>query len=258
MQITVKTQRKLKEGTNQHGAWSLYKIEATDGKIYTTLAEGADALTPGAVFEPADVILGEERQGVQEYKFKKFTLVTAGGPGPGASLEKPNGKPDMSKADWAEKDRLELWSREANACFMGLPALIEKRPLPPTPGGPESERDKKITEVWTSAMDYALRHFAKAPVARVAENAEIERSTTADKDFEKLVSEADTPPPSTNTGGLPTFKNAGEFLTRATKELGMATLGICIGVGVNDVSEIKDFTKAWGILIDAKAKQEAS
>ena len=109
MQITVKTTKKLTEGTNKYGAWVLYKIEAADGKIYTTLADGADKLTPGTVFEPAEVMLGEEKDGVQEFKFKKFTLVTSGEP---ASGSKPNGKPDMSKGDWAEKDRTQRQSIE--------------------------------------------------------------------------------------------------------------------------------------------------
>ena len=231
MEITVKSVKVLKTGENKYGPWALYKIEAADGKIYTTLADGADKLTPGTVFEPAEVMLGEEKDGVQEFKFKKFTLVTAGSaPGP-----KTNGKPDMSKDDWAEKDRLERDARAANTCFMGIIQLATSQ----TPNIEKIHWDK-LNGLILLAFNYAERNLA----VRLAPSVKTEKpKTTADKDFDELTSGSE-------------FKNVGEFLTRVTKELGITSTAICEKLGVKDVKEIADYKAAYELLKEDTDKKD--
>lgn len=163
MQLTVKAIKLLTKGHNDYGDWFLYKLTDTDGKVYTTLAEGAELLQPGAVFEPKEILLGEIKNDIQEYKFKKFSLISGGK----APVSKESDKPDegastsgMTPADWAKKDRLERWSREANACFMGLPALIAAKPIKPmVDDSPDSSLTSKAIEAWEAAMNYAKAHF---------------------------------------------------------------------------------------------------
>ena len=122
MQITVKTSKCLTKGTNDYGPWALYKIVATDEKIYTTLADGADVLKPGAIFEPSDVMLGDIKNEVQEFKFKKFTLVTASSapPPPGPTRE-------TSPEEWKEKQLIERASFEAQTAYKGAIELLAAR-----------------------------------------------------------------------------------------------------------------------------------
>lgn len=229
MQITVKESKKLKEGENKYGPWALYKIEATDGKIYTTLTEGADKLTPGAIFEPAAVEIDENNEGA--FKFKKFIMVTAPAP-------KPNGKPDMSKDDWAEKDRLERWSRECNTCFMGIMEVAAAN----IKQGTVNFTCTQFGEVYDAALDWALKHFNGTPKTAAPTREELkkaiektEKQTTADDDFEALESGSE-------------FKNAAEFAARVKKDLGIYPSGICEKLGVKDVKEIADYQAAYELL----------
>ena len=231
MEITVKSVKVLKTGENKYGPWSLYKIEAADGKIYTTLADGADKLTPGTVFEPAEVMLGEEKDGVQEFKFKKFTLVTAGSPVP---EPKTNGKPDMSKDDWAEKDRLERWSRECDTCFMGIIQLVTSENYKEAP---KNDVRDEVNEVLEAALKWALEHFTGQPAPAKTEKPVARKPavTTSEKDFDELMSGSE-------------FKNAAEFAARVKKDLGIYPSGICKKMGVDKIEEIADYQAAYELL----------
>ena len=160
MQLTVQTIKFLTKGTNDYGGWALYKLTDTDGKIYTTLADGADLIQPGSVIEPKEVMLGQLKDGVQEYKFKKFTMIS-GGKTPEAVVEETPapGKPSeaantggMTPEAWAEKDRAERWSRESNACFMGIMEFSSKHETPNHISG-------KFGTVFDAALDWAMAHF---------------------------------------------------------------------------------------------------
>jgi len=156
MHIIVETINLLKEGTNQYGDWSLYKIVSADGKTYSTLAEGAGVIRHGSVIEPESITLDEKHEG--QFQFKKFTLISLPA---GASANEPSfnskGTPgpssDMSKTDWAEKDRLERWSRECNTCFMGIVELAKE---PPREGEVCSP---KFLAIFDAALDWAMAHF---------------------------------------------------------------------------------------------------
>ena len=95
MQITVKSSRCLSKGTNDYGPWALYKFISTDDKIYTTLAEGAEVIKVGAVFEPDAITVDEKHEG--QFQFKKFTLISTPGsapqPQPASALPYPQPDP---------------------------------------------------------------------------------------------------------------------------------------------------------------------
>ena len=110
MQITVKSVKVLKTGENKNGSWSLIGVTSDDGTNYATFHKSAANLNPGAVIE-----IGQPDIKEGKCSFKEYTVISEGTPAP-----HPNGKPDMSKDDWAEKDRLERDARAANTCFMGI------------------------------------------------------------------------------------------------------------------------------------------
>lgn len=139
MQITVKSAKVGKTGTNKQGDWELIVVTADDGTDYTTFHKGAKHLTAGTVITLDEVTIKEE-DGKTKKSFKEYTVVSAPAPG--------NGQSGMTPELWAEKDRLERWSRECNTCFMGLPELFKNKP----PEGP-------ALNVYNVALNWALVHL---------------------------------------------------------------------------------------------------
>ncbi|KKL89410.1 hypothetical protein LCGC14_1914970 [marine sediment metagenome] len=236
MQITVKTSKCLKKGTNDYGPWALFKIVATDEKVYTTLSEGAEVLAPGAIFEPVDVILGEIKAGVQEYKFKKFTLVTAGSepPPPG-----PNGSgsyPEMSKEEWAEKQRIERSSFETQTAYKGILDLAGTEQFQSLRRSGD-ELKIRLDTTLDEALDWAVAHFRDTGI----------KVTIADLPLALQVKNQQP------AGG---FKNVGEFLT-AMKDKGLSRQGVIdellrlkMITGEADLPKL-DLEVAWEALGDA-------
>lgn len=248
MQITVKTYKLLKEGTNQHGAWALYKIEAIDGKIYTTLADGADALTPGTVFEPADVILGDERQGVQEYKFKKFTVVTAGSapPAPGAPT---NGKSSMTTEQWADKDRQDRLSIEQMSAWRGIVDLVQGECKILTPG----DHTTMIDTALTAGLAWAIKRLGDMLPAPV------QAKSKEDPDWEQIKREGKPAIDQSSDSKMPKgFKNAGEFMKACNENLGLSASEVCIRRSVSGADQIPDLMKAYIELAEDVAKERSS
>ena len=99
MQITVKSIRCLSKGTNDYGPWALYKFISTDDKIYTTLAEGAEVIKAGAVFEPDAITIDEKHVG--QFQFKKFTLISTPSPKASESLQPEDSDPQPDPTPYA-------------------------------------------------------------------------------------------------------------------------------------------------------------
>ena len=101
MQITVKSAKVLKRGENDYGSWTLVKVVTDKDVEYTTLAKEAEGISAGMVLN-IDKLSIDEKDGKEKRSFKEFEIVsTSAAPAP-----PPNGKLDMSKDDWAEKDRV--------------------------------------------------------------------------------------------------------------------------------------------------------
>ena len=205
----------VKTGARAGQPYELVIIIGEDGSEFTTFDTAIKEVGIGGTLE-LDAVIKNNKTNIT-----KFTIIEKGSAAP-APGPKTNGKPDMSKDDWAEKDRLERWSRECNTCFMGIPDLLKVEP---------TERIRE-SEVYNAALDWAMAHFNGQP----APKAKTEKpKTTADKDFPELFPET-------------TFKNVGEFLTRVTKELGITSTAICEKLGVKDVKEIADYQAAYELL----------
>ena len=224
MQITVKSVKCLKKGTNDYGPWALYKMESTDGKVYSTLAEGAEAINPGSVIEPDAITLDEKHEG--QFQFKKFTLITGGAAGTASDSPEDT----MSKQDWAEKDRLERRSRESIAAFQGLAQIASSPDLVMNP-----DNRLKYVEGLGAGLDWASSRFSV--------------KTEATK------TRTEAPPTTSTTSGE--FKNLGEFLTKVTKELDIKRDEIAEKLSINDVKEITDFKEAWETLTGKEPEKEA-
>ena len=228
MELKINSAKVGARGKNNYGDWALVVL-GTDKGEWTTLHKEAETIKPGMVIG-IDKISIEEKDGKEKKNFKEFVIIS-GGTAPGPDKPTPaNGKPTMTPADWERKDKLELWSKERNACYMGLPELIACQPA-----------EGKAKEAWEAAIDYAIAHFntLPAPVPSKAKKAATEPSGTAktksDKEFDNL-------------GETPTFKNAGEFLTKVTKELGISRGEVLVRLSINDVKEIASLEEAWATL----------
>lgn len=189
MQITVKD-IKVKEGTTKSGPnegkpWKLIILIGQDGTEFTTFDASAQEVGVGGVIELEPIIKAGK------INFTDFKIIQKGSFQPS-----PNGQPDMSKEDWAEKDRLERWSRECNTCFMGImnvaSACVKEQVI--------MEKTGKFAEAYDAALDYALNHFNGKPVSKStqkpAPEATKSKSEALDPDLNSI-----------------TFANAGELKT---------------------------------------------
>jgi len=71
MQITVKSTKVLKTGTNDYGEWNLVQVTTIEDIKYTTLAKEAEAITPGSIINITDMDKDEK----ERESFKKFEVV---------------------------------------------------------------------------------------------------------------------------------------------------------------------------------------
>jgi len=150
MQITIKSAKVGKTGTSKQGDWELIIVTSEDGTDYATFEKSAKNLLPGVVIDIGEPIIKEGK-----CSFKEYTVIST--PATSTPTTTPNSKPQMTPADWERKEKLEQWSREANACYMGLPALLACCP------------EGKAKVVWEAALDYALAHFnGTVPASRKA------------------------------------------------------------------------------------------
>ena len=222
MQLTVKSAKVGKTGTSDKGDWELIVIKAEDGTDYTTFHKSAKNLTPGAVID-----IGEPTIKNGKCSFKEFNVISQGSPAISAPA---NGKPVMTPEDWAKKDRIERASYEAQTAFKGVIELA---------CSPNFDQWNKLSDVLGKALDWASKKLTPAPslieqVARIPGLVK-DPKTETDKEFDKL-------------GETPTFKNVGEFLTKVTKELGIARGEVLVRLSINDVKEITNFEEAWATL----------
>ncbi len=138
MQITVKSSKVGSTGTSQKGAWELIVVTSADNTDYTTFHKGAKNLVAGTVID-----IGEPKIEGGKCSFKEYTVVSeALAP---VVEENRNG---MTPELWAEKDRLERWSKECNTCFMGIMEITKNQ-------APEG----KLKDVYDAALDWAMAHF---------------------------------------------------------------------------------------------------
>lgn len=113
MQITVKSTKVAKTGTNKAGPWELIVITSEDGTDYTTFHKGAKNLTAGAVID----IEPDIKEG--KISFKEYKVISSPAAPPDG-----NGRPGMTPELWAEKDRLERQSIESQVAFKGVVQII--------------------------------------------------------------------------------------------------------------------------------------
>ena len=98
MQITVKDSKVVKTGTNKSGEWELIRVISEDNTEYTTFDKKVKSLPNGSVIEFEPII----KEG--KLSFKDFKVISE-------APAKSNGD-QMSKEDWADKQRVERTSIE--------------------------------------------------------------------------------------------------------------------------------------------------
>lgn len=120
-QITVKS-TSVKKGENEKGPWVNTMITPTEGGKWTTFSESAQYLKGGDVINITEY---EEGQGNKANKITKWEKVE--------QAQQPstrgNGNyPDMSKEEWAEKQRIERESIEAQVAVKAICQLVSNWP----------------------------------------------------------------------------------------------------------------------------------
>uniref|UniRef100_A0A6M3J7H8 Uncharacterized protein n=1 Tax=viral metagenome TaxID=1070528 RepID=A0A6M3J7H8_9ZZZZ len=156
MQITVKSVKTLKTGTNDYGPWALVKVVTDKDVEYTTLAKEAGTIIAGMVIDIDELsITTDEKTGKEKRGFKKFEIVSeSSAPAPALSAAAPSDK-GMTPGMWAEKDRAQAHSIETQVAFKGImelaTACIEK----------ESNISGmvKFLPVYDAALDWAMAHL---------------------------------------------------------------------------------------------------
>ena len=154
MQVTVTEPTKvLKSGTNDYGPWKLVKV-VTDKEEYTTLAKGADELGAGAVIN----IEGLDQNEKEQWKFKKFEIVSVGEPPQPKPVEHAS-KEEESKY-WEKKQALERLSIEGQKAMEYATALelADKSTM-------------QITALLHQTIELKLRNFVNTYTPESASNA---------------------------------------------------------------------------------------
>lgn len=171
MQITVKSTKVAKTGTNKAGPWELIVVTPEDGTDYTTFHKGAKNLTAGSLIDIGEPIIKEGK-----ISFKEYTIISAAALPPGG-----NGRSGMTPEMWAEKDRLERNSMESMSAFRGIMDLAKVWPT-----------DEKAQKAIGLALDWAIAQLEKPSEAaksyQVPKSAEKSQKTMkeAEQDIETL------------------------------------------------------------------------
>lgn len=213
MQINVKSVKVIKTGKNDYGDWALVIVTTDEDVKYNTLAKDAETITPGSVINIKDM----DKDDKGRESFKKFEVIKGGV----APDKNGNGKSDMTTEQWAEKDRIQRLSIEKQTAFKGGVELMVAGVV-----RPEDELGRAVLGYAKSRLMETSTSTKQQPSKATTESVE--------QDWDKL--------------GNRKFKDVGEFLTKATKELNLTRDLICEKLSINDVKEITDFEKAWADL----------
>ena len=176
---------KTKEGVTERGAragqpWELVIIVGDDGSEFTTFDTGAKEVGIGGLIELEPVIKAGKTN------FTKFNIKEKG-----SSAATPPGKTngqrsDMTKEDWAKKDRIERASIETQTAFKGIIDLLVAKIILP-----EGSAAKE-------ALEWASSHFKGKDLETVLNR------------MPGLVAD---PPGEKESSPYKQFKNVGEFFT---------------------------------------------
>lgn len=208
MQITVKSAKVLKEGNRKDGTpykWIAVVAEAT-GIEYTTFDKKAH-IGAGAVLE-----IGEPDVKEGKHSFKDCTIVKEAPALATVSSTNVNGRPGMTPEMWAEKDRLERWSRECNTCFMGVVELCKNLPHP----DPKTMPRNRLHDVLDAALDWAMDHFKTTSAPKPKPQATKSTGEASDNDLDTLVKQ--------NAGGFYTACNKRHGLNKTTVDKEIASI----------------------------------
>jgi len=221
MQIKVKSAKVGKTGENKNGKWELIVVTSEDGTDYTTFHKGAKSLQAETVIDIGEPIIKEGK-----ISFKEYQIISE----PAVQSSK-NGQPGMTPEAWAEKDRLERWSRECNTCFMGIMELAKT----------QDHTIGTFGNVYAAALDWALAHFKTTPpVTKPAPAAT--RPTTGASELK--------------TGSL-VFANPGEFYSTCLKQFKVQKSKVDeIIAGAIDLTTDEGRIKAWEVIMSIYGPDE--
>lgn len=133
MQIKIKESKVVKTGTNKSGDWELIRVTSEDNTEYTTF-DKKSKLPSGSVidFEP---VIGEKGK----LSFKECAVVSEGQ----VAISLNDMTPDM----WADKQRIERTSIEAQVAYKGIVELMVAQILKPTEGAGKRAIDWAISKL---------------------------------------------------------------------------------------------------------------
>jgi hypothetical protein len=148
MQKIIIKEISFKTGTNDKGEWKLTQITGADGAKFASFDHHASELKAGDTIE-AEIEIKGKNNNIKSFKVIENTA-------PIATLKHVEDK--MSPSQWAEKDRIERASIEAQTAFKGIIELATYR-ADLKFNGPD-----KFSEVLNRALDWAMEKLGGKPV----------------------------------------------------------------------------------------------
>ena len=230
-QVKVKDIRHIHSKPDAPKKWHLVALVDAEDQEYTTFDLAVVDVGIGGVIE-FDVEMKRGKANIAE-GWKIISKGTPEGEAAPAPEPKTNGKPDMSKDDWAEKDRLERLSIEQMSAWRGIVELAAKPDIKLPP-----DMITEFFDVLKNGLAWANNRLTTTTPAKTTTKTEktvTKKETEADKDFDELSSGSE-------------FKNAAEFAARVKKDLGIYPSGICKKMGVDKIEEIADYQAAYELL----------
>ena len=161
---------------------------------------------------------------MQEFKFKKFSLVSVSTPPPGPVVSAD--KNGMTPEAWAEKDRLERESIESMSAFRGIIELASS---------PNFERWDKLNGVLDLALDWATKRLQP------------QKPTPATKPAKPEALQSKSAIPEADLYTM-TFANPGEFYTACNKQFQIPKSTVDGEISGIDLTTEAGRKEAWAIV----------
>lgn len=162
--ITVKS-IELTTGTNEKGEWVKTQITSQDGAKMSSFDKKASELKEG------DIIEGEIEVKGKYTNLKEWKFISSA---PANPMPQSNSK--MTQEQWAEKDRIERSSIEAQVAFKGIVELISTNP---------DASEPRLVNAYHLALEWAIKKLGGEPYKETIVNKEkpAQKSTTVPEEI---------------------------------------------------------------------------
>lgn len=186
MQRIVIKDISFKTGTNDKGEWKLTNITGADGAKFGSFDHHAAELKAGDVIE-AEIEIKGKNNNVKSFKVLEHTAApAASSPAPASPQPSGDTKRGMTPEAWAEKDRTERASIEAQTAFKGIMEIIANLKSNET-----ITVGSKLDLAYSRALDWAIEklNMNAKPITIMSKPAPVKHD--GDNDWDKMGKDRD-------------------------------------------------------------------